>query len=82
MEWNEAVVAGSFRGLRGGAFSLFGFDLHASFRTGYNATGESDGFGFRVAEVAEVPCEFDADRDGDVDLYDVALMQRAFTGPR
>jgi formylglycine-generating enzyme required for sulfatase activity len=51
-EWNEAVISGSYRGLRGGSFEYdFDGNLHASYRYSYSPTSELDIFGFRVAEV-------------------------------
>ena len=52
-EWNEATISGSSRGLRGGAFIGFPFDLAASFRSVNNASLESVGVGFRVASIPE-----------------------------
>ena len=54
-EWNEAILAGSYRGLRGGSFdSGYGPNLHAANRYYYNPTYERDySVGFRVSEVPE-----------------------------
>jgi sulfatase modifying factor 1 len=56
-EWNDAVIAGSTRGLRGGSFysASFGYDLRSSSRYG-GADGPAFEFkdnGFRVASVPE-----------------------------
>ena len=53
-EWNEAVIAGWGRGLRGASFyhDLVS-SLHASYRNYYYPTYEGPGVGFRVAEVPE-----------------------------
>jgi len=53
-EWNEAVISGSYRGLRGGSFgSLYG-DLHATGRSVYlSPSDESYLIGVRVAVVPE-----------------------------
>jgi len=52
-EWNEAVL-GPCRGLRGGAFGTFAYDLHASDREAYYfPTGQDGSVGFRVSEVPE-----------------------------
>jgi len=56
-EWNEALISGSRRGLRGGSFidgDGSGYSLRASYRN-YNLspTAESYGFGFRVSVVPE-----------------------------
>ena len=52
-EWNEAIVSGSNRGLRGGSLSLYGSYLLAATRYDYNPTYEDRTFGFRVSEVPE-----------------------------
>jgi formylglycine-generating enzyme len=54
-EWNEAVLGGAARGLRGGSFDDGSYvkSLHASFRSGIYPAYESSSVGFRVAEVPE-----------------------------
>ena len=52
-EWNEAVISGSFRGLRGGSFLDNDTILHAANRYNHAPTFESDLPGFRVAEVPD-----------------------------
>ena len=53
-EWNDAVISGSSRGLRGGSFFLRpGTDLRASYRLGNVPASEYDFVGFRVASVPE-----------------------------
>jgi formylglycine-generating enzyme required for sulfatase activity len=53
-EWNDAVISGSSRGLRGGSFYSFGeTNLRASFRGIHVPTIVSDLIGFRVASVPE-----------------------------
>jgi len=53
-EWNEAVIYGSLRGLRGGSFFDVDYGLRASFRNYGAPTFESSAaLGFRVAEVPE-----------------------------
>jgi formylglycine-generating enzyme required for sulfatase activity len=51
-EWNEAILYGSDRGLRGGSFDGHDVILHASLR-GIYPTGENINVGFRVSEVPE-----------------------------
>ena len=53
-EWNEAILSGSYRGLRGGSFGYYDGTLRASYRSYYNyPTYEVDNIGFRVSEVPE-----------------------------
>ncbi|MDP6542659.1 MAG: SUMF1/EgtB/PvdO family nonheme iron enzyme [Phycisphaerae bacterium] len=58
-EWNEAIVAGSYRGLRGGSFTCYDRGLgrsylRASYRYyGIRPSSEYYGFGFRVSQVPE-----------------------------
>jgi formylglycine-generating enzyme required for sulfatase activity len=47
-EWNEQTIGGD-RGLRGGSWGLFSFNLQSSFRNYYNPSFEFDNIGFRVA---------------------------------
>ena len=54
LEWNEALIEGSARGLRGGSFiSGSASSLRSSFRSASSPTGLSGTFGFRVATVPE-----------------------------
>ncbi len=53
LEWNEAVLYGSYRGLRGGSFGSYGYHLLAAFRIYGDPTYEFDPIGFRVSEVPE-----------------------------
>ena len=52
-QWNEALISGSFRGLRGGSFDIYSSSLASSYRNSDNPTGESSDIGFRVASVPE-----------------------------
>jgi len=52
-EWNEAILYGSYRGLRGGSFDGSDGALHASGRSYDHPTVESYIIGFRVSEVPE-----------------------------
>jgi len=54
-EWNEAVLHGSYRGVRGGSFySIYVVTLQAAYRNyHYGPADEGYGVGFRVAEVPE-----------------------------
>ena len=55
-EWTEAIMSGSYRGLRGGSYSGDGSYLTSSYRAYWNPkTGNGD-FGFRVASVPEPSC--------------------------
>ena len=77
-EWNEAVLYGSHRGLRGGSFSNTLNDLHASARSNYNPASEYYTVGFRVVKLPE-PGDFDS--DGDVDSADFDLFKACVSGP-
>jgi len=48
-EWNDAVISGSFRGLRGGSWVSFEFGLRSSNRNDFSLGVESSTIGFRVA---------------------------------
>jgi formylglycine-generating enzyme required for sulfatase activity len=59
-QWNETLIAGSYRGKRGGGFAFSGSGsnspyLAASFRSYVNPTEVSDNLGFRVASSEAVP---------------------------
>jgi len=52
-EWNDAVISGSSRGLRGGAWYNYDYDLASSNRNNLDPSYESNYIGFRVASVPE-----------------------------
>ena len=52
-EWNEALISGSSRGLRGGSFLSSAGLLQSSFRNSFNPANEVSFIGFRVATVPE-----------------------------
>ncbi len=54
-EWNEEIIYGSNRGMRGGLYRGSGGSdyLHVNFRSAVNPLYEDDGHGFRVAQVPE-----------------------------
>jgi formylglycine-generating enzyme required for sulfatase activity len=52
-EWNEAIILGSFRGLRGGSWGDPLSPLRASFRFADHPFAEFSGVGFRVATIPE-----------------------------
>ena len=52
-QWNEALISGSSRGLRGGSFDDNSLTLLSSFRVVVNPSGENYYIGFRVAMVPE-----------------------------
>ncbi len=65
-EWNEAVVYGSGRGLRGGSFYVYPGSLRAAARGSYAPTSAYGYIGFRVATFADcngngIPDECDLD---------------------
>ncbi len=52
-QWNEALILGSFRGLRGGSWSDDSVILQSSVWSYHSPTVENLGIGFRVASVPE-----------------------------
>ncbi|AQQ09838.1 aerobic sulfatase maturase family protein [Sedimentisphaera cyanobacteriorum] len=54
-EWNEALISGPSRGIRGGSYYVSDFDLSSSIRGSGYPNNESISVGFRVASVPE-PC--------------------------
>jgi len=52
-EWNDAVISGSMRGLRGGAWASDDLGLRSSDRSRYGPANEDRFIGFRVASVPE-----------------------------
>jgi len=52
-QWNEALIGGTSRGLRGGSFYDLSTLMASSYRNNYDPSYEADGFGFRVALVPE-----------------------------
>ena len=54
-EWNEAILSGSYRGLRGGSVTFNEYYLRASYRFSNNPSSEIATVGFRVASSAAIP---------------------------
>jgi formylglycine-generating enzyme required for sulfatase activity len=54
-EWNETIISGSSRVLRGGSWLFSEGDLRSSFRDDFDASFEDFYFGFRVASLAPIP---------------------------
>ena len=52
-EWTEAVLEGSYRGVRGGAFNYSDYHMNAAYRDTYWLPHEDLPLGFRVAGVFE-----------------------------
>jgi formylglycine-generating enzyme required for sulfatase activity len=52
-EWNDAVISGSSRGLRGGSWVDVEIYLRSSGRVDFGPSIENSSFGFRVASVPE-----------------------------
>jgi formylglycine-generating enzyme required for sulfatase activity len=48
-EWNDAVISGSFPGVRGGSWDFLENDLRSSARDDSNPVNENLRIGFRVA---------------------------------
>jgi formylglycine-generating enzyme required for sulfatase activity len=51
-QWNEALISGAYRGLRGGSWHNASDLLASSYRLFLNPTTENIDVGFRVASVA------------------------------
>jgi formylglycine-generating enzyme required for sulfatase activity len=52
-EWNETLLYGSDRGLRGGSWSFYSNYLAASYRNSFDPANENSDLGFRVASIPE-----------------------------
>ncbi len=52
-EWNESLISGTFRGVRGGGFGSGSSELRASSRGVFGPSSGGDSTGFRVATVPE-----------------------------
>lgn len=80
-EWNEALISGSFRGLRGGTWGIgLAYNLISSTRIDYVVpTSEDNTDGFRVAHIPGPPTLVgDISGDGEVDIADFTLWADAF----
>ena len=56
LEWNESLIDGVLRGMRGGAWGFSGLSLAADFRINAGPLSKDGGsFGFRMATVPEPP---------------------------
>ena len=55
-EWNDAIISGSARGLRGGSWFDADYGLASAYRFGANPLTEGGNIGFRVASVPEPSC--------------------------
>ncbi len=70
-EWNDAVVFGTERGIRGGAFGFAGGTLRSDNRGFNRPTDQSRFVGFRVSRrVIEPPCSADYNGDTLPDILD------------
>ena len=54
-EWNDKVISGSSRGLRGGSWADFDLSLESTGSWSYDPGLENNTIGFRLASVAAVP---------------------------
>jgi formylglycine-generating enzyme required for sulfatase activity len=52
-EWNEALISGTFRGLRGGSWDQGSASLASSTRAGSMPSLDGDNYGFRLVTVPE-----------------------------
>jgi formylglycine-generating enzyme required for sulfatase activity len=76
-EWNETLIIGSFRGIRGGSFSSFDINLPSSFRNSLDPAFEDDSVGFRLASPV-LACSGDANGDGVVNFTDLNAVLTSF----
>jgi sulfatase modifying factor 1 len=53
LEWNDAVVEGTSRGLRGDAWNFIGDNMRPLDRSHLDPTSESSSYGFRLASIPE-----------------------------
>ena len=74
-QWNEALIIGTDRGIRGGAFSLISDGLLYSSRGYSDPTAKGSVIGFRLASVPFLPGDFN--RDGHVNAADIPAMLSA-----
>ena len=70
-EWNEAIIIGATRGLRGGSFNGSGINLRADYRYSVNPADGGGSIGFRVSQVRSTTCPADYNNDNGVDSDDV-----------
>ena len=81
LEWNEALLSGLFRGLRGGSFYYDGVSsLLASYRNdgyGLGPSYENYRFGFRVSQVVPEPSSLIALAGGLISLLGIRLRRTA-----
>ena len=74
-QWNEAVVSTSYRGCRGGSYSVSSADLVSSYRSSGNPAADSSSTGFRIASTL---FPGDANGDGRVDVNDLTIVLSNF----
>jgi formylglycine-generating enzyme required for sulfatase activity len=76
-EWNETLMGGSFRGLRGGSFAGNSFALlSSSGDPGFDPTTEGGFYGFRVASLTDVNRRVgDYNGNGAVDAADYTVWR-------
>jgi formylglycine-generating enzyme len=72
-EWNEALISGPFRGLRGGGWSSPFNSLQSAVRSSDNPANDASFYGFRVATVSGLPGDYN--RNGVVDAADYVVWR-------
>ena len=73
-EWNEALISGFGRGVRGGSYGNFVGPLRSSFRLDYDPSHDYDSVGFRVASVPVACHSADLTNDCFVNFEDLAKL--------
>jgi hypothetical protein len=73
-QWNEAIIPGDFRGVRGGAWDANPDTLPSSYRHAGDPVVGYVGTGFRVASVPWGWDAGDVNGDGQVDINDLTIV--------
>jgi sulfatase modifying factor 1 len=75
-EWNERLLSGAFRAIRGGSWSYTSADLQASSTRSRYPTDENSDVGFRIASIPDLAAAADYSGDGTVDASDYVVWRK------